>query len=307
MQGSYALGFAAGLVAALNPCGFAMLPAYLGLVVGTETRAAPAAAIRRALVASAAMTIGFVLVFGSFGLVVVPLGLTVQGALPWVTVVVGALLVLLGAWLLSGREMLVAVPRMGRLGPGSSTWSMLGYGIAYAVASLSCTIGPFLAITSTTFTDAGVLEGVGVFVAYAIGMGVVVTALAVAVALARGTLVGRLRQLLPYVSRASGALLVLAGLYVALYGWFELRVLGGGSADDPVVGTAIGVQSDVVRWVQRVPTGWWLALAALLVVLAVAAVRRTRRSPTTADDPDGADGAVGANPESVTDSAQQRP
>ena len=27
------LAFAAGLVAALNPCGFAMLPAYLALVV----------------------------------------------------------------------------------------------------------------------------------------------------------------------------------------------------------------------------------------------------------------------------------
>ena len=32
------LAFAAGLVAALNPCGFAMLPAYLALVVrGTGT------------------------------------------------------------------------------------------------------------------------------------------------------------------------------------------------------------------------------------------------------------------------------
>jgi cytochrome c biogenesis protein CcdA len=28
------LAFGAGLVAALNPCGFAMLPAYLALVVG---------------------------------------------------------------------------------------------------------------------------------------------------------------------------------------------------------------------------------------------------------------------------------
>lgn len=32
-QGLVGLAFAAGLVAALNPCGFAMLPAYLLLVV----------------------------------------------------------------------------------------------------------------------------------------------------------------------------------------------------------------------------------------------------------------------------------
>jgi cytochrome c biogenesis protein CcdA len=32
-RGLVGLAFAAGLVAALNPCGFAMLPAYLVLVV----------------------------------------------------------------------------------------------------------------------------------------------------------------------------------------------------------------------------------------------------------------------------------
>ena len=66
------------------------------------------------------------------------------------------------------------------------------------------------------------------FVVYGLGMGCVVTALTVAVALARDGLVGRLRPALPYVSRASGALLLLAGAYVAWYGWFEVRTLNGG-------------------------------------------------------------------------------
>ncbi len=35
-QGLLGLAFGAGLVAALNPCGFALLPAYLTLVVRTE-------------------------------------------------------------------------------------------------------------------------------------------------------------------------------------------------------------------------------------------------------------------------------
>ena len=52
------LAFAAGMIAALNPCGFAMLPAYLALVVrGTGNSAT--AALGRAVAATAAMTLGF--------------------------------------------------------------------------------------------------------------------------------------------------------------------------------------------------------------------------------------------------------
>ena len=56
----------AGLVAALNPCGFALLPAYLTLVVRTE-RAGVLTAVGRALAATVAMTLGFLAAFGAFG------------------------------------------------------------------------------------------------------------------------------------------------------------------------------------------------------------------------------------------------
>ncbi len=55
------LAFAAGLVAALNPCGPAMLPAYLPLVVwaGFGERGGAAAA-------TVGMALGFLTVFGIF-------------------------------------------------------------------------------------------------------------------------------------------------------------------------------------------------------------------------------------------------
>lgn len=80
------LGFAlaAGLVAALNPCGFAMLPAYLTLVVvGNDgDQRSRAAAVGRALGATAAMALGFLVVFGTFGLIVAPLAASVQQYCP---------------------------------------------------------------------------------------------------------------------------------------------------------------------------------------------------------------------------------
>lgn len=98
---SSTLGFAlaAGLVAALNPCGFAMLPSYLTLVVaGTDQRRGRATAVLRALAATAAMAAGFLAVFAVFGLAVAPLASQVQRYLPIVTIVIGAALIALGAW-----------------------------------------------------------------------------------------------------------------------------------------------------------------------------------------------------------------
>ena len=89
------LAFAAGLVAALNPCGFAMLPAYLTLVVrGNPADACgAAAAVGRAVAATAAMTLGFLTVFGAFGLLTVSLASTVQRYMPYITIVIGIALV----------------------------------------------------------------------------------------------------------------------------------------------------------------------------------------------------------------------
>ena len=82
--------------------------------------------------------------------------------------------------------------------------SMFLFGVSYAVASLSCTIGPFLAVTSTTFRNENYLSGVFVFVLYGLGMGLVVSVLTMAVALAKDGLVSRFRSLLPVMNKVAG-------------------------------------------------------------------------------------------------------
>lgn len=286
------VGFAvaAGLVAALNPCGFAMLPAYLTLVVlggPGDAQRGQGTAVGRALLATALMALGFLLVFGAFGLVVAPVASSVQRYLPVVTVLIGVALVALGAYLLTGRELGVLLPRPGRGAPTGRVGSMFGYGVAYAIASLSCTVGPFLAVTSATFGTGSVVGGVAAYVAYGLGMALVVGVLAVTVALLGQGAAARARRLLPYVHRAGGALLVLVGLYVAYYGVHELRLFfGGGSAADPVVGSAGAVQQTLAGWVDALGP---LPLAAALAVLVVVAVvlRRHRGTGTGARPDDG--------------------
>jgi cytochrome c biogenesis protein CcdA len=265
-----ALALAAGLVAAFNPCGFAMLPSYLALLVS-----GPGGALR-ALRLSAAMTGGFVTVFGIFGIVISVATAPIQQHLPWVTVGTGAMLVVLGVWLVSGRELLLRLPRLNVGGPSGSFLALYGYGASYAVASLSCTIAPFLAVTGLVSGGGDVLTGLAAFVAYGVGMGLVVGLLSLLVAVAQEAAVRRTRAILPHVSRASGAFLLLAGLYVAYYGWYELRVNAGDSADDPIVGAVTEIQGQVTMRLDAIGV-WWIAGAFILAASLAAALRTVQR------------------------------
>ena len=73
IDGAFALAFLSGVVAAVNPCGFAMLPAYLSYFLGLENQAPadePArAGVARALVVSASVSAGFLAVFTVLGFV----------------------------------------------------------------------------------------------------------------------------------------------------------------------------------------------------------------------------------------------
>lgn len=287
------LAIAAGMLAALNPCGFAMLPAYLTIIITGTGEDGQARAVARALKMTAAMTLGFVAVFGAFGLAVVPLALSLERWLPWATVVIGFALVGLGIYLLTGRELLVRAPKVSGAAPDHTLRSMVLYGIAYAVASLSCTIGPFLALTTSTFRTEDALSGMAVFVTYAVGMGLVVGVLAVGVALARDGLVRRFRNALPYVTRISGGLLLVAGAYVAYYGYYEIRVLGGASTDDSVVGAATAVQGEISQWLSGVNPAAVAGVLGGLVAFGLGRAWWTRRRSTAGD---GSSPITAANP-----------
>ena len=65
--GPLGFAFAAGVAAAFNPCGFAMLPAYMGLYIGTNDDADQGqdlfSGIAKALLIGGVVTGGFVVLF----------------------------------------------------------------------------------------------------------------------------------------------------------------------------------------------------------------------------------------------------
>ncbi|MFI7677401.1 cytochrome c biogenesis CcdA family protein [Actinophytocola sp. NPDC049390] len=273
----------AGMLATVNPCGFAMLPGYLTMVVAGNDDATRVARVGRALAAGALMTAGFVAVFGIFGLLSLPLRGVLQQYLPIVTMVIGVVMVVVGVLLLAGRQLTLLLPKPARGAPSTRLVSMAGYGVAFAIASLSCTIGPFLAATGIALRGGDLTTGLTTFVAYALGMGLVVAVLAVAAALASTAVASGVRRVLPYVPRIGGVLLLATGAYVGYYGFYELRLFhGGGDAADPVVGAARAVQSTLVEWVDAIGP---LPLVVVLVVLVAGGVLLTRGRRARAERP----------------------
>ena len=281
-----AFAFSAGLVAAFNPCGFAMLPAYLSYFLGVEDAAGDDAGvgITRALRVGMLVTAGFVAVFGVVGVLVSNLSVTIEEYLPWVTIVIGLGLVVLGIAMLRGFELTVALPKLNKGGDTRTDRSMFVFGVSYAIASLSCTLPIFLGVTATTFRNSNFASGVSAFAAYALGMGLVLMVLTVAIALARQGLVSSLRSAMRWVNPVSAVLLLIAGAYVAYYGWYELRVRSDPETFAGPAQWVTDLQTDIQVWIQDVgAVRLGLVLGLLVTLAALYAVLRAARSQPDAD------------------------
>jgi cytochrome c biogenesis protein CcdA len=220
--------FAAGLASAVNPCGFAMLPAYLGLYLssGVEGEGSrPLRQLTQALLVGAAVTAGFIVLFGSAG-AVIGLGASfVVSYIPWIGLIIGVLLTLAGAWLVGGGKVYtgIAAQAASRIG-NSGQVSVKGYflfGVSYGVASLSCTLPIFLAVLGLSSANVSFTNMLLNFLLFALGMGLVIMALTLGIAFFRSTMVGGLRKALPYIQPIGYWLMVLAGTYIIFY-WLTI-------------------------------------------------------------------------------------
>jgi cytochrome c-type biogenesis protein len=225
-----AYAFGAGIVASVNPCGFLMLPAYATYYVSSDDRQAQTASATarslRAVQLGLLVTAGFLSVFAPLGLAISLGGHALTRVFPYTSLLIGGVLIALGLFLLASRRHLgLAASERVRLRRSKSPRGVFLFGIAYAVASLGCTLPVFLLVVGSALASSHALTAFIQFLNYALGMGLVLTVVSVSAALAQGAITQRLQRLLPYVERAGGVLLVAAGAYLVYYWYTFGRVL----------------------------------------------------------------------------------
>jgi cytochrome c-type biogenesis protein len=214
--------FGAGMVAAVNPCGFSLLPAYLGLYLGDRRQVARSSRARRAIVVSATVTVSFVLLFGTAGLLISATSSAVGLIFPWLGLLVGVMLIATGSYLVAGGSVYSGFgDRMAqRLGGLASRPGLIGYaayGFAYGLASLGCTLPIFLTVVGGGQVSSRFWIMALQFVLYGLGLGVVLSALTLAAMLFDFGFLRNVRSLGRYLPLVSALLLLITGAYVSYY------------------------------------------------------------------------------------------
>ncbi len=228
------LGFAfvAGMASAVNPCGFAMLPAYLGLYLGSEGQAednrTPLRVLANAFLVGLTVTAGFVLLFGAIGMAIDQGIRSIVQVFPWVGFSIGVILALVGSWILGGGKLYVSFA--GRAASHVGNPNQVGvrgyflFGLSYGLASLGCSLPIFLTVVFTTQAASHVLQALGQFMLYALGMGLVILVLTISMALFKRAVVTGLRKALPFFQPFSAVFMIAAGSYLAYY-WLTIGEL----------------------------------------------------------------------------------
>ncbi len=276
IEGNFAYSFVLGVLAAVNPCGFVLLPTYLLFFLGTteESDLSTPERLRRAFVVSAGISIGFLGIFLVIGVISRLFTQWIELNAKYASLAIGVVLVLGGARMLTGWTPKFATPQLG--GAQTKTFrATILYGVAYAVASIGCTIGFLTTAVFGSIALNGFVSGVLSILLYGAGMAMLVMTLTVSLAFAKTGLVTVIKSRLNIVQRLGSVLVTMTGVYLVFY-WY---------AAISQAKTA-GFISRIERWQSRVASflqqqGAFRLAIVLTVVLLVAVVASRRKVGTT--------------------------
>jgi cytochrome c-type biogenesis protein len=246
------VAFVAGVFATFNPCGFAMLPAYLSLaILDSSEKSSRATQIAKALKFSGLMGLGIVATFSLFSIAIFPISTAIQKFLPYVTALIGLLITLFGIALIFKGPILLKKIWSPNVPPTGSWKTYILYGITFALGSISCTIGPFLAVTSTSL-GGSYLESLLSYIFYGLGFTVTIGVLAIATALSRELLIKRIRGASGLLEKIMGGLMAIVGLYLIYFAIYELAFQYNWAINQSITDLAFSLQSKIIESVSRV-------------------------------------------------------
>ncbi|MEY3806170.1 MAG: hypothetical protein RIR69_982 [Actinomycetota bacterium] len=275
MEGNFAYSFILGVMAAINPCGFVLLPTYLVYYLGTEINRGPesrAATLRRGLSVGTAVSAGFVGLFLVVGIISRAFTNTIVTHSKYASLVIGIALVAMGIAMFLGWKPPIAQPNIS-VQRQRTVWNMFLFGIVYAIASIGCTIGFLTSVILGSINRQGYVSGVLSITLYGLGMGLLVTSLTVALAFARVGLVKSLKKGFRWFDRVSAGFVTLTGVYLSWY-WFSSITDRGANG---IITRVDSVQTRVAEFLNNIGAPMLAIIFGLIVGVAVFFIRRPVR------------------------------
>jgi cytochrome c-type biogenesis protein len=221
----------AGLVSFASPCVLPLVPGYLGYVTGLTGADLQDQRRGRVLGGILLFVLGFSAVFLLMSVLLAQLGAYAWFlGQNWITVLLGALVVLMGVVFLGGFSFFQRDRKIERR-PPPGLWGAPLLGVTFGLGWAPC-IGPtFAAVQALVYVDGASSGKAAVLtVAYCLGLGVPFVLLALALRRGMGAM-GFFRRHRLAIQRAGGGLLVLVGLlmmsgaWTALVSWIQAELV----------------------------------------------------------------------------------
>lgn len=275
LEGNFAYSFILGVMAAINPCGFVLLPTYLVYYLGTEMNRdteSRAATLRRSLYVGSAVSAGFVGLFLVVGIISRVFTNAIVTNSKYASLVIGVLLVAMGIAMFFGWKPPIAQPDVS-VQRQRTIWNMFLFGIVYAIASIACTIGFLTSVILGSINRQGYVSGVLSITLYGLGMGLLVTSLTVALAFARVGLLTTLKKSLRWFDKVSASFVTLTGVYLTWYWYSSITNRGAGS----IISRVDNVQTDLAQFLGNIGAVTLAVIFSVVIVIAVFFIRRPQR------------------------------
>ena len=270
IEGNFAYSFMLGMLAAVNPCGFVLLPAYLLYFLGIDggPQHLSRAPLQRALRVSASVSAGFLLVFLVVGTISRLFTQWIELRAKYAGFVIGLILIVLGIAMLLGWK-----PSFTTSMPGAkrdhSTRAMFVFGIGYAIASIGCTIGLLTTAILGSIGTNGFVSGVISITMYGLGMSLLVTALTVTLAAAKTGVARVLKRSLRYIDKVAAVFISLTGMYLT---WYWYGAISERGSLGTVVSRVENWQNSVSLWLQHQGASRLALICAVVIALAYIAI-----------------------------------
>ncbi len=215
------LAFTAGLVTAFNPCGIALLPAYLLYLLSGRVRQTRWRWFNGAI-AGLLTTVGAAAIFGAASLVLSTVGQVLFEIVPVVSLLMAVFLIILAVFTWRGSLKFNALPGTGgvaalqKIFERGSAQGFIAYGMSFGMVSLTCSLPVFMVVVGEGLSRP-LPEQALLFGAFAMGLGAVITGLATATAVTRVFVERVIGQVMPMVQKVSAAIMIAAAAYLVWY------------------------------------------------------------------------------------------
>ncbi|RLF44896.1 MAG: hypothetical protein DRN29_07640 [Thermoplasmata archaeon] len=210
----FVFSFIAGVIAFFSPCAFPMLPAYISYYLASKKEG-----IKNGLLGGLICAAGAVSILLIIGSIISFAGEEIGGAIKENTqnieIVVAVIIILLGISMLLGKTIKFSVPVQASKKEGYT--GLFIYGILYALAALGCTAPIFISIMLRAFSSFNFVYGLFLSFIYSVGIAIFIVGVTLAVSMAKDVILDKAKNLLKYIERIGGAIVIIAGIYILVY------------------------------------------------------------------------------------------